>query len=188
MGTLKTTNIQTITGSGTLTLGTSGDTINVPTGVTMSGGVANTPAFEAYMSSIQESVTDSVYTKAQIDTEVFDTDNCYDNSTNYRFTPTLAGKYFVYAQVDCYAGGASDLNTASLRLYKNGSQIHFAFAEFSNNNIQTITRNIATTVDMNGSSDYLECFCDINGASGGGEIFQGFQRRTNFGAYRITGA
>jgi hypothetical protein len=42
--------------------------------------------------------------------------------------------------------------------------------------------------DMNGSSDYLECFCDINGASGGGEIFQGYQRRTNFGAYRIIGA
>jgi hypothetical protein len=41
---------------------------------------------------------------------------------------------------------------------------------------------------MNGSSDYLECFCDINGASGGGEIFQGYQRRTNFGAYKIIGA
>ena len=26
-------------------------------------------------------------------TETFDTDGCYDNSTNYRFTPTTAGKY-----------------------------------------------------------------------------------------------
>jgi hypothetical protein len=163
----------------TITIGASGDVA--------AGVFTNVPAFEAVLSSDQ-SVSNNTVTKIQFDTEVLDTDNCYDNSTNYRFTPTKAGKYFVYAQVDCYAGGASDLNVANLRLYKNGSQIHFAYSEFSNNNIQTITRNINTTVDMNGSSDYLECFCDINGASGGGEIFQGYQRRTNFGAYKIIGA
>ena len=37
MGTLKTTNIQTITGSGTLTLGTSGETVSLGSGVTVSG-------------------------------------------------------------------------------------------------------------------------------------------------------
>lgn len=35
MGTIKTTNIETITGSGTLTLGTSGETITIPSGVTL---------------------------------------------------------------------------------------------------------------------------------------------------------
>jgi hypothetical protein len=35
MGTIKTTNIETITGSGTLTLGQSGETITVPSGVTL---------------------------------------------------------------------------------------------------------------------------------------------------------
>ena len=162
-----------------ITIGEDGDTV--------SGPFTTVPAFEAVLSSDQ-SVSNNTVTKIQFNSVIFDTDSCYDNSTNYRFTPTKVGKYFVYAQVDCYAGGASDLNVANLRLYKNGSQIHFAYSEFSNNNIQTITRNIATTVDMNGSSDYLECFCDINGASGGGEIFQGYQRRTNFGSYRLTGA
>ena len=162
-----------------ITIGEDGDTV--------SGPFTTVPAFEAVLSSDQ-SVSNNTVTKIQFNSVIFDTDSCYDNSTNYRFTPTKVGKYFVYAQVDCYAGGASDLNVANLRLYKNGSQIHFAYAEFSNNNIQAITRNIATTVDMNGSSDYLECFCDINGASGGGEIFQGYQRRTNFGSYRLIGA
>ena len=37
MGTLKTTNIQTITGSGTLTLGTSGETVALGSGVTVTG-------------------------------------------------------------------------------------------------------------------------------------------------------
>ena len=58
-------------------------------------GVANTPAFEAYLSSDQ-SVTDNTVVKAEINTELFDTNSCYDNATNYRFTPTTAGKYFVY--------------------------------------------------------------------------------------------
>ena len=35
MGTIKTTNIETITGSGTLTLGQSGETISVPSGATI---------------------------------------------------------------------------------------------------------------------------------------------------------
>ena len=52
------------------------------------------PAFEAYLSSSQ-SVSDNVQTKVQIDTKVFDTNNAYDNSTNYRFTPGVAGKYFL---------------------------------------------------------------------------------------------
>jgi hypothetical protein len=30
---------------------------------------------------------------------VFDTDSCYDNSGNYRFTPTTAGKYFFMFKV-----------------------------------------------------------------------------------------
>jgi hypothetical protein len=175
--------VNTIKDIGNNTLLSSDGSGNISSG----GAITNTPAFEATLSTDQ-SVSNNTVTKIQFNNEVFDTDNCYDNSVNYRFTPTVAGKYFVYAQVDCYAGGASDLNIATLRLYKNGAQIHYAYAEFSNNNIQSITRNIATTVDMNGSSDYLECFCDINGVSGGGEIFQGYQRRTNFGAYKLIGA
>ena len=35
MGTIKTTNIETITGSGTLTLGQSGETISIPTNTTL---------------------------------------------------------------------------------------------------------------------------------------------------------
>ena len=61
-------------------------------------GILNgsTPAFYAYMSANQ-TVTNNVNTKAQVNTEVLDTDGCYDNSSNYRFTPTTAGKYVVYA-------------------------------------------------------------------------------------------
>ena len=67
-----------------------------------SAGGTNTPAFEAYLSANQTISHDTV-TKIQFNTEVYDTDNCYDNSTNYRFTPTTAGKYFVYGNIIGFA-------------------------------------------------------------------------------------
>ena len=57
------------------------------------------PAFQAYLGSNQ-SLTSGVLTKANINTEVFDTDSMYDSSTNYRFTPTIAGKYYCYMNAE----------------------------------------------------------------------------------------
>ncbi len=70
----------TSNGSGTLT------TNNI--------GGQNTPAFEAYQSATQTGVSDAVWTKMTMNTETFDTDGNYDNSSNYRFTPTNCWKVF----------------------------------------------------------------------------------------------
>jgi hypothetical protein len=58
-------------------------------------GGANTPAFLAYRSTSNQSISNQTETQCQFQTELFDTDSCYDTST-YRFTPTTAGKYFLY--------------------------------------------------------------------------------------------
>ena len=114
--------------SGTsLEIGSSGDTITIPSGCTITnngtqsgfGGV-NTPAFEAYRSDSQ-GISDGTWTKVQFDVEEFDTDNMYDNSTNYRFTPTTAGKYLCYYVVRGGNDGGSTLNNVSVKFYKNGS-------------------------------------------------------------------
>ena len=44
-----------------------------------------------------------------LNTEVFDTDSDYDHTTNYRFTPTTAGKYFCYGTVTSLSSSNSDL-------------------------------------------------------------------------------
>ena len=84
---------QSSQGSGTITLGASGETISVPSGATINlsnatqtgvGGV-NTPAFEAYLSA-RQTISDDTTTKIQFNTEVYDDGSGYDNSTNYRFT------------------------------------------------------------------------------------------------------
>ena len=91
MSTLKVSTISPLGTDSTKTI-TIGSASN---GDVAAGIFTNTPAFEAYLSSDQ-SISDVTYTKVEADTEVYDTDNCYDNSANYRFTPTVAGKYFVY--------------------------------------------------------------------------------------------
>ena len=48
------------------------------------------PAFRAYKSSNSE-ISHNTWTKVTFDSEHFDTNSNYDNSTNYRFTPTVAG-------------------------------------------------------------------------------------------------
>jgi len=192
MGTIKTTNIETITGSGTLTLGQSGETVSVPSGATLDlsnatqtgvGGTM-TPAFHAYLSSNQ-SVSSATFTKAQINTEVYDTDGAYDNSTNYRFTPQTAGKYFFYGMV--FIDGASSGGTTGqliTEIRKNGSS-----AAYSNINIYNYTNgadgalNVFNLIDMNGSSDYVELW-SYNRNSGTNNFIAGIQN-TFFGGYKI---
>ena len=53
----------------------------------------NYPAFVAYLFSPNSFICYT--TKVQFDTKVFDTNTAFDNSTNYRFTPGVAGKYFI---------------------------------------------------------------------------------------------
>src|SRR6056300_809477 len=127
------------------------DTYDFTGTVTGAGGV-NTPAFEAYLSANQ-TVSDGVETKAQVNTEVFDTDNCYDNSTNYRFTPTVAGKYFVYGKVAIDEAAGNTRNAVSM-IYKNGSEVGRAFVNFHSGDTTDGEGACVTTtavVDMNGS-------------------------------------
>ena len=167
-------------GSGTITLGASGETITTASGAKFSGITGqNYPAFEAYMSADQ-TISNTTATKAEIDTEEFDTDSCYDTST-YRFTPTVAGKYFVYAQLSLY--GASDIDLARTYIYKNGSS--FVWGDVDPVNSYSQNRNtvkVSYVIDMNGSTDYVEVFGLLT-TSATRRIEDG--RNTHFGAYRI---
>ena len=120
-GTLKVGTITTSSGSGTITLGQSGETVNIPSGTTVSGAGANTPAFEAYGSAHMTGVADATWTKLTMNTEKFDTDSMYDNSSNYRFLPTISGKYFVYVNAGMFSETSNKMNVANVAIYKNGS-------------------------------------------------------------------
>jgi hypothetical protein len=80
-----------------------------------SGGGASGPSFSARISSNQ-SVSANTFTKMACATEDWDTDSKYDATTNYRFTPTVAGYYHFDIGM---RGASSTINI--IALYKNGS-------------------------------------------------------------------
>jgi len=120
------------------------------------------PAFSACLSASQ-TPTNATYTKVQLNTEVFDTDSCYDNATNYRFTPNVAGYY----QVNFCArlSSTSSPSTYVWAIYKNGT----SFLELNvASNVPTFdARTVSSVISMNGSSDYIEFYAYI---SGGGTL------------------
>lgn len=112
------------------------------------------PAFSAYLGSNQTGMPDSTAVKIQINTEVFDTDSCYDTS-NYRFTPTKAGKYLVTVK------SFSALTHVNYVL-KNGSGTQFCLNGGGSYSYPTAT----AIIEMNGSSDYMEMWGFVQTASG----------------------
>ena len=191
-GTLKVSNIQTSSGSGTITLGQSGETVDLSNATTtLNSSMKATPAFEAYLSASQ-SISDNTLTKVQFDTEVFDTNSTYDNSTNYRFTPGVAGKYFVYAMAQCY--GTYDANDISqIKIYKNGSANVGTTEDSRHDGTRVVAMVIHSVVDLN-ATDYLEIYCKVDVSSATPEIASaadssdGGNYGTRFGAYKIIGA
>ncbi len=182
MGTIKATNIEPIADNGTVTLGSSGDTFSLGSGVIQSNLMD--PSFQAYLSSDQTLSHDTT-TVIAWDGETFDTDSTF-NTSNYRFTPNKAGKYFVY--VTCNVDVTNGFYYASSEVLKNGSNI-------SNARILNIWENLSSSddsvegifltyhgiVDMNGSSDYLTV--NAYQASGNAGNIKG--TRSIWGAYRL---
>ena len=184
MSKLETNTIDTVSGTTNLTIGsTNSSTVTFENGA-VTGHMY--PAFEASMSSSHNDIADNTPTKVEVDTEVFDTDNCYDNSTNYRFTPTVAGKYYVYGRV-AIDDNAGNVRHAITQIYKNGSALVRSFVNFHGNDGEGASPTAIGIIDFNGSSDYVELYGQIDTVDGTTGTFQGnsTQRYTVFGAYRI---
>ena len=147
------------------------------------GGV-NTPAFEASLSANQ-GIADVTATKVEFDTETFDTDGCYDNSVNYRFTPTTAGKYYVYSRVQCDAQAASNFVQAQIQIFKNGAKDAQTQMNMSGAKPENIGVNVFSIIDMDGASDYLEIFAYIDDSASTPTVRGGAFVWTVFGAFKI---
>jgi len=146
---------------------------------------ANTPAFQAYLSSNQ-TITEVVDVKLACDTELYDTDSAYDNSSNYRFTPQTAGKYMVYACATFTTSTDDNMRSVSLMVHKNGSRVDFFGTSYRNNHIRNAQVYGSVIVDFNGSSDYVEIYSFGNtGDDADPDIVGGSNDKAFFGAYKL---
>ena len=146
-------------------------------------GGDNTPSFEAYLSSSTSQISNDTDTKVTFDTEIYDSDGTYNNS-NGRFTPAVAGKYFIYGRLS-FDDSSIDAQTDEhmVKVFKNGSQesVYFQFATAGDNYLM-----FAEVVDLN-ATDYIEIYAKINNGNGARIIAgaSGNQKYTTFGAFKL---
>tara|TARA_Y100000114_G_scaffold88923_1_gene82419 strand:- start:41 stop:619 length:579 start_codon:yes stop_codon:yes gene_type:complete len=114
----------------TITIGESGDTVSIPSGCTIANsgtatgfGESNTPAFAATFSSAVSGLANATYVKLAFNSELYDSGSVYDTS-NYRFTPGVAGKYFLHARTLISAASTSPTQ-GRIAIYKNGSIFNY---------------------------------------------------------------
>ena len=180
---IKANELQDFNGNAIITSDGSGNvTVN-------SAAMKMTPYFFVRKSANQ-SVTSGVITKVTLDVEDLDTDSCFDNTTNYRFTPTTAGKYFFFA---CGRGTASSgtLNYVNVMIRKNGTA--GVGNTFVNSGLEhytspgnSDTASPSVILNMNGSTDYVEMYMQVGGTSPS-ISYESNGNQTFFGGYKLIG-
>jgi len=152
-------------------------------------GLNNAPAFMAFQdNSTTQSISNATWTEVTIyDTELFDTDSAFDTS-NCRFTPQVAGKYFFTAQIYIQGGAAAGFN--AIIIAKNGGISGASTNELFWQSTLAVGVNdfrIQGILTMNGTSDYVSVF--INQQTGGSKTIGGssVQSAMFFGGYRLIG-
>jgi hypothetical protein len=131
-------------------------TFPATTGTAMVSG--NMPAFSAYANTTQ-SLSATVFTKMQLNVEEFDTNNNFDSTTNYRFTPTVAGYYQINGAVTYSGTGVARILCS---IYKNGSE----YKRGGDLLVGGYQSGVSSILYCNGTTDYIELYGWISGSSG----------------------
>ena len=179
--------------SGTaLEIGTSGDTITVPSGATFTvsgtmnassitagtlavarggtgaatlaaAGLVNTPYFLANVDS-DDAIADATWTVVEFDSEIYDSEGSYDTTT-FRWTPQVAGYYWLHGSAGAYNSG-TDIYEISVRLRVNGSAKAQQFFR-NEDTFSYAALNCSTIFLLNGSTDYVDfqILADTTGAA-----------------------
>ena len=113
--------------------------------------IQSTPAFFAYAGSNQ-TITNNTWTKIEVNTEDLDSDSTYDHSTNYRFTPAIAGRYVFNFGANIFTSSQTDINYIQVAIYKNGSSHVFMY----NDNLC-----YGHTLNLNLNLQYLPLFLSM---------------------------
>jgi hypothetical protein len=135
-------------------------TLPAATGTVMVSG--NQPTFYAYTTAGNQSVTSSTFTKINLATEAWDTNNNFASS---RFTPTVAGYYQFNGSFS--VEGLGTVTRFIISIYKNGTEYIRGIDSATIGNSAVIS----TMIPMNGTTDYVELYGFIAGA--GGIAFRG---------------
>lgn len=136
------------------------------------------PSFQARRGGgNQTGIVPGVWTKAQLNNEEWDVGGYFDNATNYRYTPLIAGKYQVNFQLTFLTMPSGV--TIMCAVYKGaaGSTTEFKRGRNIAGTTNAAGVGLSCLVDMNGSTDCLE-FYGYHEAVGNEDYFGGATTET----------
>jgi hypothetical protein len=140
----------------------------------------NSPYFSAYLGANQ-SISDSTTTILNINNETVDTNGDFDTS-NYRFTPSVAGYYKF--NVNVAMGSIADQGRFQIDIYKNGSAASSSVVlHASTASPITLSGSLSKILQANGTTDYFDA--RVTQVTGGSKDALAGDAFTCFEAFKI---
>ena len=164
-----------------ITIGEAGDSITFPSTGTASGILTNTPSFLAGLITPGQGVDNNAFTRVVCNEEVYDTNNCYNTSDGF-FTPTVAGKYFVYGSLRY--SSSSDWTSSSAGFYKNSTR----YVQVNASQWHYDSSSISAVIECNGTTDTISFFTYHDQGATQQLNYSSSPYYVYFGGYRIIGA
>ena len=203
---LKADNIQDADGNNiinesgnTITIGASGDTINVPSGATFNiNGTAgtglgtNTPAFFVNKhSSSNQDISNNTATKITFDSESWDVGSGFDLSNDKFVVPSgEGGKYHINFTCRTYDAGG-ELYSVRQQIYKNGGRVsNNEFYGGADGEFEMEGTCFTHIVELDlSASDYLECYmtCKTHDSSNITILGDSSNFKTYFSGFKLIG-
>ena len=194
MSTVKVNLVEPRSGT-TLTLGASGDTVDIPSGVTIANsGTAtgfsgsNAPAFHVVKTATQ-TIADDTFEKVTWDSTIFDTNSGMSLVDNKWTVPAgEGGKYFVYAQVFVYSNAShalQEINAPEVRIdgtakmVGNWRSVTYPAAQFAIHTSGILTLAAAEYIEIWAHANVSSSDTTVGGYATG--------KHTFFGALKLDG-
>lgn len=125
----------------------------VPVEIDLSPFAISQNAFAVNRNGVnQTALTAGIFNKVQFTTRMIDTENLYDNVTNFRFQPNVPGLYFFYFQFQAACNG----ETPQASIFKNGAQAANGFYLGAGAGAGAANMSVSLETLMNGTTDYVE--------------------------------
>lgn len=122
---------------------------------------SNKPCFSATRLNASQALSTGVWTRVQLNSKEFDLTNAYDNTTNYRFQPDVAGYYHLDW---CVAFDGTKTRCITV-INKNGALLKYGNNFSMSSNTDTVSSSGSCIVYLNGTTDYIDLYAYAVGSS-----------------------
>ena len=139
--------------------------------------VAN-PAFRVHLNTDQ-TISNFTDTKIEFDSLRYDVGGYFDNVTNYRYTPLIAGYYNI--TMGFQSASAQDLDDHISWIYKNGkqeTQSRMHLTGVSNDDLYASIIVAKDIIHFNGVDDYVEFYARLSSEDGSSPVINDGIART----------